>query len=531
MSHSPTNRLLCRAQARATLARRIGVPLDELDGHLAEPSRRRFVAGALGLGALAAMPAIGCSGSSDTDSSEAASSLRVLVVGGGLAGLTAAYRLAQAGADVTLHEASGHVGGRTRTLRGFFGDDRSAENGGEFINSDQGDIRSLCRELDLELEDLWEGYPDNAGSVWSFDGNPYLRTEAIGEWAEVAPAIARDFAAAGTDVRWDNHTEAAKDLDHTSLAEWVDVNVPGGRSSRLGKLIEVVQIGEWGGTPEAMSALNLVLPVGASSGQMDLVGGSDERWHVEGGNDQIAGELAARIGGGAVELGSALVAVRRIGPGVRCTFESGGATNDVDADRVVLALPFSTLRFVDLDGAELSDHKQRVIEEIRMGTNAKLQLEFSERAWRDEGANGDSASDTPLMVTWEGIITEPGPTGVLVAYSGGAVGASYGFPSAHGEAPAELVGSMDPHLETLFGPGTPAASTGRAWLDSWVDDPFTRGSYTYWGLGHYTELRGAAGTAEGPIHFCGEHTSLDHVGFMNGAVETGERAAAEILAG
>ena len=492
-------------------------------------SRRRFVAGIAGVGAFASLPIVGCS--SGGGSSTPASGLRVLVVGGGLAGLTAAHRLGEAGADVTVHEASGHLGGRTHTRRGFFGDGRSAENGGEFINSDHSEIRSLCRELGLDLEDLWEGYPDNAGSVWSFDGDRYLRTEALRDWSAVSAAIDRDFATVGGDVRWDDHTEAAATLDQMSLAEWVELNVPGGRTSRLGQLIEVVQIGEWGGTPEGMSALNFVSPVGASAGQMDLAGGSDERWHVEGGNDRIAAELADRIGEGAVELGSALVALRNQGTGVRCSFERGGTVTDVDADRVVVALPFSTLREVDLDGAELTDRKRRAISEMAMGTNAKLQLEFSERAWRGAGADGDSASDTPLMVTWEGVITEPGPTGVLVAFSGGTPGASYDYPSAHGEAPTELVASMVPHLETVFGPDTPPAATGRAWLDSWVDNRFTYGSYTYWALGQYTGLRGAAGTPEGPIHFCGEHTSLEHTGFMNGAVESGERVAAEIIAG
>ncbi len=84
---------------------------------------------------------------------------------------------------------------------------------------------------------------------------------------------------------------------------------------------------------------------------------------------------------------------------------------------------------------------------------------------------------------------------------------------------------------TVFGQTTLDAATGRAWLDSWVDDEFARGSYSFWAPGQYTELRGAGGTPEGPIHFCGEHTSLEYQGFMNGAVETGERVANEILTG
>ena len=219
----------------------------------------------------------------------------------------------------------------------------------------------------------------------------------------------------------------------------------------------------------------------------------------------------------------------RTGSGVRCSFDRSGTVTDVDVDRVALALPFRALRTVDLDASQLSDRKRRVIAEQPMGSNSKLHLEFAERAWRSDGPDGDSVSDTDLMVTWEEVITEPGPTAVLVAYTGGALGASYGFPPAHGEAPSPVVAATGPDLETRFGAATPAAATGRGWLDSWIDDPHTRGSYSFWATGQFTELRGAGGTPEGPIHFCGEHTSLDHQGLMNGAAETGERAAAEIL--
>jgi len=262
---------------------------------------------------------------------------------------------------------------------------------------------------------------------------------------------------------------------------------------------------------------------------MDLLGGSDERWHVKGGNDQVAERLAERIGPGAMQLESSLVAVRRRGSGVRCAFDRSGAVTDVDVDRLVLALPFTALRTVDLDTSEPSDRKRRVIAEQPMGSNSKLHLEFDERAWRSNGADGDSVSDTDLMVTWEEVITEPGPTGVPVVFTGGVLGASYDFAAAHAEAPPSVVAATASDLDTVFGPATPAAATGRGWLDSWVDDPHTHGSYSYWTPGQYTELRGAGGISEGPIHRCGEHTSLEHQGFMNGAVETGERAAAEIL--
>ncbi len=342
----------------------------------------------------------------------------------------------------------------------------------------------------------------------------------------------RDFDAAGSDIRWDNHNDAAVAVDRMSLAEWIDANVPGGRASRLGRLIEVTYLSEWAGSAEHQSALNLIETVGpGASGRMDLLGGSDERWHVTGGNDQVAERLVEEIGPGSIVFDSPLVAIREHGSGVRCTFDQSGTATDVDSDRLVLALPFTALRRVDLDHSGLSDLKRRVITEQPMGTNSKLHLEFAERAWRDGGADGDSVSDTGLMVTWEEVITEPGPTGVLVAYTGGVPGASYDFAPAHGEAPSSVVAATAADLTTVFGAETASASTGRGWLDSWADDPHVGGSYSYWATGQYTELRGAGGTAEEPIHFCGEHTSLYHQGFMNGAVETGDRAAAEVLAG
>ena len=474
------------------------------------------------------LPAFGCSSSSNSPGpSDAASGLRVAVVGAGLAGLVSAYRLALAGADVTVYESADRVGGRTRTIRGFFADERTGESGGEFINSEHDAIRALVRELGLGLEDLWEGYPSGTGPVSSFDSEPYSRNQVVEDWFEVAPAVERDFAAAGTDIRWDNHLDSAIAIDQMSLAEWIETNVPGGRSSRLGRLIEVTFLGEWAGPIENQSAMHLIENVGPSAAsRLELLGGQEVRWHVEGGNDRVAARLMEEVGRGSIKMGSSLAAVRNQGLGVRCSFDQSGSIVDVDADRLVLALPFTALRTVDLVGAELSDRKRRVIAQQPMGTNSKLHLEFSERAWRADGADGDSVSDTDLMVTWEEVITEPGPTGVLVAFTGGQLGADYDFVPVHAEAPSSVVDATAPDLDTVFGPSTPAASTGRGWLDSWADDPHVGGSYSYWAPGQYTELRGAAGTSEGPIHFCGEHTSLDFQGFMNGA---GERAAAEIL--
>ena len=79
-------------------------------------------------------------------------------------------------------------------------------------------------------------------------------------------------------------------------------------------------------------------------------------------------------------------------------------------------------------------------------------------------------------------------------------------------------------------PGIAAHYNGRATVDYWAGNPFTRGSYSYWKVGQYTTFAGIEGVQEGNAHFCGEHTSIDSQGYLNGAVETGERVADEITA-
>ena len=293
MSRFPQGQLLRRLQAETEYSRQTSIPAVELHERLNELSRRRFLAGSIGLGATAMLPAVACSSSSRSQpGSDSASRLRVPVVGAGLSGLTCGWRLAQANADVTVYEASDRKGGRARTLSDYFADGRTAESGGEFVNSDHHAMRALIRELGLDLEDLWEWYPRNASSVTSFDGLPYRRADVISDWSQVATAVQRDFAVAGTDTRWDNHSEAAVTLDRMSLAEWIDTNVPGGRTSRMGRLIEVTHLSEWAGTAEDQSALNFLNTVGpGAGGSMDLLGGSDERWHVQGGSDRVAEKL------------------------------------------------------------------------------------------------------------------------------------------------------------------------------------------------------------------------------------------------
>ena len=90
---------------------------------------------------------------------------------------------------------------------------------------------------------------------------------------------------------------------------------------------------------------------------------------------------------------------------------------------------------------------------------------------------------------------------------------------------SEALSSLEPVL-----PGLSSKYNGLSTLDNWPGNPWSRGSYAYWKVGQYTTIAGSEGVREGNVHFCGEHTSFDYQGYLNGAVDSGNTAAAEVIA-
>jgi monoamine oxidase len=182
-------------------------------------------------------------------------------------------------------------------------------------------------------------------------------------------------------------------------------------------------------------------------------------------------------------------------------------------------LPFSLLREVDLTRAGFPARKLTAINTSRMGTNSKLHLQFTERVWNQQGYTGEVFTDLGFQNTWEVTRGQPGTAGVLVNFTGGAVGAD-----AAGLTAKSFLAKAEPTI-----PGLTAAWTGRSTLQYWTGYPWTRGSYSYYAPGQYTTITGVEEQAVNGCHFAGEHTSLEYQGYLNGAVETGRRAAQEII--
>lgn len=445
---------------------------------------------------------------------------RVAVIGAGLAGLHCAYRLQQAGMHVSVYEASDRAGGRTWTARGMFPDAQVCELGGELIDGDHRVIQALVAELGLQLDDRSSGVPEGyAADTWFVAGVRVPETSVVAQFSKVAGAMAADMTAA-------DHDDAVfARLDHTPLSTWIAQRVPAADYPELNAILINAYRGEFGLECEQQSALNLIYLIGSDDPEpFRIFGKSDERYHVHGGNDLIASGIRDRIAS-RIEYDARLVAAADAGDGFELRFaRKNGSGFSARVERVVFALPFSTLRKVDLERLTLSAHKRAMIAELGYGTNAKVMAAFRSRLWRTQhNASGSVTTDLPFQQTWDTSIGQAGEHGLLTNFLGG----EQGERSKQGTAEQWFAGIL-PDLERVF-PGI----AGEYVPDSavrmhWPSYAHARGSYTCYRPGQWS-FWGSEGLPEGKLHFCGEHTSANFQGWMEGAAETGAVVAAQIL--
>ncbi|MGW5852272.1 flavin monoamine oxidase family protein [Streptomyces sp. NPDC055254] len=541
MARTSVMHALKQLAAEHAAARRLAVPAADVRGL----SRRALLerAAALGLGTALA-------GAATTAPARAAAlpdggkpptgNPRVAVVGAGIAGLTAALTLKDAGIACTVYEANpARVGGRIWTQRDHWAYGQTSEIGGELIDTSHKKILELCRRFDLPTEDFLGGGPNGAEEVLWFDGAYYPRAQADEDFKAVYQALRRDLQDAG-EVSWNSTTPAGTALDTMSLHQWIETRVPGGHTSRLGRFIDVAYTVEYGADTADQSALALVLLMGyqPNPGHFNVWGLSNERYHITGGNDQLPRAIARNLPAGSLLMGRELTALRANPDGTQTlTFNDSGTTRTVTADHTVLCLPLPVLQRIDLTAAGFDPLMNNLLRDARMGHCTKLNMQFTSRPWRGTGpwpgvSAGDCFTDSHVQQTWDTTKLQPGNAGILIQYAGGA-------PAAALTPATPFATETDPYVRALasrtltgidaFFPGTRAAWNGRAQLSAWHRDPYTLGAYSYWPTGYLHRYARYEGTAQGNVHIGGEHCSYDFQGFMEGGATEGERAAREVV--
>lgn len=466
-----------------------------------------------------AVPLVGCG--DDEDTKPTPEDEVIAIVGGGIAGIHCAYRLSEAGIKATVYEAQDRIGGRMFTAKGLFEEapDQICELGGELVDSGHETLKALADELGLTLDDRLGG--DQAPlqqDTWWIEGVAVPDETVVEQFIEVAPAMADMFDAAETD-------DAAYDmLDNTPLDEWIDETVPAATYPELNAILQNAYRGEYGLENAQQSALNLIYLIGSDDPDpFRIFGDSDERYHTHEGNESFPKLLAEALDADQIKLEHALKSVSDADGGFELVFDGPDGEVKVSATRIVFALPFTKLREVDVSGLTISADKKTIIDELGYGTNAKVMMGFETRVWKvDHGASGGMTTDLPVQQSWDTTIGQDGEHGILTNFLGGNQGAVSGDGT-----PEEWAASVLPNLETIW-PGMDAAFTGTAVRMHWPTVPTMKGSYACYTPGQWAFF-GLEGEREGNLHFCGEHTSLDFQGYMEGGAETGALVAAEIL--
>jgi monoamine oxidase len=263
-----------------------------------------------------------------------------------------------------------------------------------------------------------------------------------------------------------------------------------------------------------------------------ILGQSDERYHLVGGNEGLPRAIAASLPSSSLKRSTSLTRIALNGDGTfALRFRDKSSQFTVVADRVILAIPFSVLRTLDYGQAGFPAIKRVAIEQLGYGSNAKLHLQFGERLWNTSGpwglSTGSSFADTGYQSTWDVTRAQPGSTGILVNYTGGSISDSFNGGSGS-NAVSVYAKNFLSQIDPVF-PGLRTEWNGRATLDTPATNPFLLGSYSYWRVGQYTLFSGVEKQPSGQCYFAGEHCSTDFQGFMEGGAQEGARAAAEVI--
>lgn len=395
------------------------------------------------------------------------------------------------------------------------------EFGGEFIDTNHRDIHSLAGEFGLKLLDRRNSATKElVRQAYFIDGKVYSEEDVAEALRPLLPTL-QSHASVLTSVPTFETPGAAEILDKTPLSRYLaELRLP----NWLWKLLEAAFVTEYGLELGKQSALNLLItiPTVNDDGSVSMFGDSDERYKIAGGNASLPEAIATRLNS-QIRYSSVLKSVSMKAGRYQLEFATSGASEITEADILVLAIPFSVLRGVTLD-LDLPEWKTRAIRELPYGTNTKVMMGFSRRIWREKGFVGEVFSDEQFQLAWDNTELEHSSAGALTIYTGGDAGVE--------ATKIKLQGQVESYLELLekIFPGISNTRNSKQARMDWIDNPFSKGSYASYGPGHWTTIRGAEFKPIGNLHFAGEHCSLDFQGFMNGAAETGRRAAENILA-
>jgi monoamine oxidase len=440
----------------------------------------------------------------------------VVVVGAGLAGLTAARDLAAAGATVVVLEARDRVGGRT--LNEPLDDGQVVEVGGQWIGPTQDRLAALARDVGVETYPTYaagEHLVEFGGSVRRYTGEiPKLGPHVLADVMQAQAKLERMARRIPLEAPWS--APDAERLDSQTFWSWMRRNV----YTRAGRtMMEIAIEAVWAAEPADVSLLHVLFYTRSGSGLASLLGteGGAQAERFVGGSQLIALRVAEELGD----------AVRLSAPVRRIEHEPDAVTVQADGvtargRRAIVAVPPALAGRIAYD-PPLPGLRDQLTQRMPQGTVVKCMAVYDRPFWREEGLSGQGISDAgPARITFDN--TPPGGSpGVLLGFLEGNAAREWGARPARERRDAVVAG-----FERLLGPraGRPERFIERVW----ADEEWTRGCYgCYMPPGGWTQYGRALREPIGPIHWAGAEVAAVWNGYMDGAVRTGEQAASAVL--
>ncbi len=445
---------------------------------------------------------------------------KVIIVGAGLAGLSAAYELTHAGHDVVILEARGRPGGRVYTLREPFSDGLYSEAGAMNVFDNHHWTMKYIKHFNLTLDPV---APSKLASVL------YLRGRRIevkpGQASQYPLDLTPDEQKLGRKGMWDKYVGpvlnelgdyTARDWPPASLKKYDQMSFfeflrKQGASLDAASLLGLGGMGGLGDGVRSVSAL-VLLREAAHRTMMK------QNYTIRGGTDLLPKAFAAKLSD-KIRYGAPVVRIEHDARQVRAVYLQAGARTSLEADQLICTVPFSVLRHIEIS-PRFSAAKQNAIEQLPYTSVARTYLQTRKKFWLDEGLSSSATTDLSNLMVFDGAVNQPGNRGILESYLAGppARQVTAMKESERVESVLALVEKVHPHIRQNFEVGA---------TKCWDEDEWARGAYAWFKPGQMTSLLPDVARPEGRIHFAGEHAS-SLFGWMQGAFESGNRAAQEV---
>jgi monoamine oxidase len=429
---------------------------------------------------------------------------RVIVAGAGLAGLTAAHELARRGAAITLLDGRARAGGRVWTIRDGLAGGQHGELGGEFIDEHHSRLRGLAKAFDLQLvrvlpRGFTHRFRRSDGEIVVSRSGPW---EALREL--LTPLIRRYQAARGRD-----DAETIREMSTYSLRAYLREQQA---AADVHAMVDSTR-GFFLAEAEELSVLPFVAQLAdtGSPAQTPV-------YRIVGGNDRLIDALM-RHTPARLLLGHQVQAIAQTADRVvvRAT-DQRGLLQEIEGDVVVITFPASTLRDVEITPA-LREDQQRAIARLKYGCATKVVVQTASDGLHARRAQA-FATDGTLGAFWDATGGQPSPSPAIINFLGGG--------AASRKLAARAAAGRGALLSDLCWLGLAGAPVIVQHAATWEEDPFARGGYAYADPGFDPAWKPLLGRRAGRLVFAGEHTSEEFQGYMEGAVESGQRAASEV---